>query len=193
MITKNDILSTTTPSQSYFLEKKRPENKAMAASAVSELIRIRKKTIRESFQCIQNDEYRLDRVVKIQGVSYVNDSGAVTLNATYYSLETMKTPVVWITGGDDAAVQYDQLLPLVNEKVVAIIGIGVLNKKLISHFDNCVDFILEAQTMQDAVQKAQHLAEKGDTVLLSPACLGLDRYENFKDRGKQFIAAVRSL
>lgn len=183
----------STPSTSHFSERRKSGNKALAASAVSELVRIRKKTIRESLGCMENNDYRLERIVKMHGVDYINDSGATTLNGTYYSLGTLNTPVIWIAGGDDRAVDYAQLLPLVNEKVIAIIGIGIINQKLISHFNNCVDYIWEAQTMGAAVRRAYEFSEKGDTVLLSPACPGRDRYGDFKERGNQFNAAVRNL
>lgn len=191
MMIKEKPFSTSSSSQ--FSERRNSGNKALAASAVSELVRLRKKTVRESLGCIEGDNYRLERVVKIHGVEYINDSGATTLNGTYYSLGTLKTPVVWIAGGDDKVVDYAQLLPMVNEKVIAIIAIGVANQKLISHFNNCVDFIWEAQTMGAAVRRAYEFAERGDTVLLSPACPGLDRYADFKERSRQFTAAVRNL
>ncbi len=193
MMIKEKPFSTPSTSTTHFLERRRSGNKVLAASAISELVRIRKKTIRESLGCMENNDYRMERIVKMHGVDYINDSGATTLNGTYYSLGTLKTPVIWIAGGDDKGVDYAQLLPMVNEKVIAIIAIGVINQKLISHFNNCVDFIWEAQTMGGAVRRACEFAEKGDTVLLSPACPGLDRFADFKERGNQFNAAVRNL
>ncbi|WP_313111722.1 UDP-N-acetylmuramoyl-L-alanine--D-glutamate ligase [Aequorivita sediminis] len=166
---------------------------AMAASTVATLLRIRKQTIRESLEGFQGVEHRLENVLKINNVMYVNDSKATNVNATYFALDSMENPTVWIVGGVDKGNDYNELLPLVNEKVKAIICLGVDNQKLINAFGNIVDTIVEADSMQMAVQVAYKLAERNNTVLLSPACASFDLFENYEDRGRQFKDAVRNL
>src|SRR5690606_20952908 len=124
---------------------------------------------------------------------YINDSKATNVNATFFALDSMNTPTVWIVGGVDKGNDYTELLPLVNEKVKAIICLGVDNRKIIETFGNVVDMMVEVDSMSNAVRTAQKLAEKGDTVLLSPACASFDLFENFEDRGKQFKNAVQGL
>jgi UDP-N-acetylmuramoylalanine--D-glutamate ligase len=144
----------------------------------------------ESFQGV---EHRLEQVLKINNVQYINDSKATNVNATFYALESMTTETVWIVGGEDKGNIYDDLLPLVNEKVKAIICLGIDNEKLVRNFGNCVDTLLETQSMTEAVRMAYGLTEKGDSVLLSPACASFDLFENYEDRGRQFKEAVRNL
>ena len=165
----------------------------MAASTVAHLLKIRKQTIRESLENFQGVEHRLEQVLKINKVQYVNDSKATNVNATYYALESMDTPTVWIVGGVDKGNDYKELFPFVNEKVKAIICLGVDNEKLMSNFGNMVDVIIETQFMSEAVKIAYKIAEAGDTVLLSPACASFDLFENYEDRGRQFKDAVRKL
>ncbi len=166
---------------------------AMAASTVAKLLNIRKDTIRRSLENFQGVEHRLERVLKINNVKYINDSKGTNVNATFYALDSMETPTVWIVGGIDKGNDYSELFPLVNEKVKAIICLGVENDKIISAFGNVVDIMVETHSMQDAVQVAYRLSNKGDTVLLSPACSSFDLFENYEDRGRQFKEAVRKL
>ena len=166
---------------------------AMAASTVANLLKIRKQTIRESLEGFQGVEHRLERVIKMNNVLYINDSKATNVNATFYALDSMENPTVWIVGGVDKGNDYRELLPLVNEKVKAIICLGVDNEKLINAFGNIVDTIIETDSMAVAVQVAYKLAEKNNTVLLSPACASFDLFESYEDRGRQFKDAVRSL
>ncbi|MHA3788237.1 UDP-N-acetylmuramoyl-L-alanine--D-glutamate ligase [Flavobacterium hauense] len=175
------------------LEGKHNVKNAMAATAVAQLMRIRKETIRESLSNFQGVEHRLESVLKIQNVQYVNDSKATNINSTFYALDSMKTPTVWIVGGVDKGNDYSELMSLVREKVKAIICLGVDNRKIIDAFDNVVDVMIETTSMQEAVKVAQKLAEKGDTVLLSPACASFDLFESYEDRGKQFKNAVQNL
>lgn len=175
------------------LEGKHNFKNAMAATSVATLLNIRKKTIRESLSNFQGVEHRLEKVVKIQNVQYINDSKATNVNSVYFALESMKTPTIWIVGGVDKGNDYYELMALVNEKVKAIICLGVDNKKIIDAFGNIVDMMVEVTSMKDAVQTAKHLAEKGDTVLLSPACASFDLFENYEDRGNQFKQEVRNL
>ncbi len=175
------------------LEGKHNLKNAMAATSVAQLMKIRKQTIRESLSNFQGVEHRLEKVLKIQNVQYVNDSKATNVNATFFALESMNHPTVWIVGGVDKGNDYNELMPLVREKVKAIICLGIDNRKIIDAFGNVVDVMVEVDNMNDAVRTAQHLAEKGDTVLLSPACASFDLFENYEDRGKQFKQAVYNL
>jgi UDP-N-acetylmuramoylalanine--D-glutamate ligase len=135
----------------------------------------------------------LEKVLKINNVMYVNDSKATNTNATYYALESMESETVWIVGGVDKGNVYSELLPLVNEKVKAIICLGVDNSKIFEAFGNCVDTIVETHSMKEAVGMAYKFAERGNTVLLSPACASFDLFENYEDRGRQFKDSVRNL
>jgi UDP-N-acetylmuramoylalanine--D-glutamate ligase len=175
------------------LEGKHNMKNAMAATSVAKLMQIRKATIRESLSNFQGVEHRLEKVLKIQNVQYINDSKATNVNATFFALDSMNTPTVWIVGGVDKGNDYNELMSLVREKVKAIICLGVDNKKIIDVFGNVVDMMIEVSTMNDAVRMAQRLSEKGDTVLLSPACASFDLFENYEDRGNQFKQAVKNL
>lgn len=175
------------------LEGKHNMKNAMAATSVAKLMQIRKATIRESLSNFQGVEHRLEKVLKIQNVQYINDSKATNVNATFFALDSMNTPTVWIVGGVDKGNDYTELMSLVREKVKAIICLGVDNKKIIDVFGNVVDIMVEVSTMTDAVKMAQRLTEKGDSVLLSPACASFDLFENYEDRGRQFKQAVQNL
>jgi UDP-N-acetylmuramoylalanine--D-glutamate ligase len=175
------------------LEGKHNMKNAMAATSVAKLMKIRNATIRESLCNFQGVEHRLEKVLKIQNVQYINDSKATNVNAAFFALDSMNTPTVWIVGGVDKGNDYHELMALVREKVKAVICLGVDNKKIIDVFGNVVDIMVEVSTMEDAVKMAQRLTEKGDTVLLSPACASFDLFENYEDRGNQFKQAVRNL
>ena len=175
------------------LEGKHNMKNAMAATSVAKLMQIRKATIRESLSNFQGVEHRLEKVLKIQNVQYINDSKATNVNATFFALDSMNTPTVWIVGGVDKGNDYTELMSLVREKVKAIICLGVDNKKIIDVFGNVVDIMVEVSTMTDAVKMAQRLTEKGDSVLLSPACASFDLFESYEDRGNQFKKAVKNL
>ncbi|CAM3977840.1 UDP-N-acetylmuramoyl-L-alanine--D-glutamate ligase [Flavobacterium weaverense] len=175
------------------LEGKHNMKNAMAATSVAKLMQIRKATIRESLSNFQGVEHRLEKVLKIQNVQYINDSKATNVNATFYALDSMNTPTVWIVGGVDKGNDYNELMSLVREKVKAIICLGVDNKKIIDAFGNVVDMMIEVDNMEDAVKMAQRLTEKGDSVLLSPACASFDLFESYEDRGNQFKQAIKNL
>lgn len=191
IITKNK--THIMPTSTLNLQGKHNLKNAMAAGTVARLLDIRKETIRQSLESFHGVEHRLENVLKINHVKYINDSKATNVNATYYALESMSTPTIWIVGGEDKGNDYTQLLPLVNEKVKAIICLGLDNQKIIKAFGNIVDVIVETQAMNDAVKMAYQLAKKGDSVLLSPACASFDLFENYEDRGRQFKEAVRNL
>lgn len=181
------------PIRELSLEGKHNVKNAMAATAVAQLMRIRKQTIRESLSDFDGVEHRLEKVLKIQNVQYINDSKATNTNATFFALDSMTVPTVWIVGGVDKGNDYDELMQLVREKVKAIVCLGVDNQKIINAFGNVVDVVVETGSMVEAVRTAQQLAEKGDAVLLSPACASFDLFESYEDRGKQFKNAVQNL
>lgn len=183
----------TMPINELALEGKHNVKNAMAATAVAQLLKIRKQTIRESLSNFQGAEHRLEKVLKIQNVQYVNDSKATNVNATFFALDSMNTPTVWIVGGVDKGNDYDELMALVREKVKGIICLGVDNTKLFNTFNGVVDVMIETTSMEEAVKIAQRMAEKGDTVLLSPCCASFDLFENYEDRGRQFKNAVHNL
>jgi UDP-N-acetylmuramoylalanine--D-glutamate ligase len=183
----------TMETETMALEGKHNMKNAMAATSVAKLMKIRNATIRESLSNFQGVEHRLEKVLKIQNVQYINDSKATNVNATFFALDSMNTPTVWIVGGVDKGNDYNELMSMVREKVKAIICLGVDNKKIIDMFGNVVDMMIEVNNMEDAVNMAQRLSEKGDTVLLSPACASFDLFENYEDRGNQFKQAVRNL
>jgi UDP-N-acetylmuramoylalanine--D-glutamate ligase len=187
----NDLF--TMPINELALEGKHNIKNAMAATAVAQLLKIRKQTIRESLTNFQGAEHRLEKVLKIQGVQYINDSKATNVNSVFYALDSMTTPTVWIVGGVDKGNDYDELMPLVREKVKAIVCLGVDNSKISNAFNNVVDIMVETTSMAEAVQIAKRLAEKGDSVLLSPACASFDLFENYEDRGNQFKQAIYNL
>ncbi len=166
---------------------------AMAAVSVARLLKVSNKCIRDSLISFSNVEHRLEEVLKIQNITYINDSKATNVNATYYALESMEGQTVWIVGGIDKGNNYIELLPLVREKVKSIICIGLDNEKIIESFSPVVDVLVETQSMSEAVKIAHKLANKKDYVLLSPACASFDLFKNFEDRGNQFKEAVRNL
>lgn len=197
---KNEKIRITTnkttlemPVKSLELQGNHNLKNAMAASTIAKLLSIRKETIRESLQNFHGVEHRLETVLKIENITYINDSKATNVNATFYALESMTSPTVWIVGGVDKGNNYEELLPLVNEKVKAIVCLGLDNEKIIQAFGNIVPLMTETESMKDAVEVATRIAERGDTVLLSPACASFDLFENYEDRGRQFKNAVRNL
>ncbi|HNS29048.1 MAG TPA: UDP-N-acetylmuramoyl-L-alanine--D-glutamate ligase [Tenuifilaceae bacterium] len=166
---------------------------SMAAGIAGHALHIRKDVIRESLSDFQGVEHRLERFLKVRGVQYINDSKATNVNSTWYALECMDTPVVWIAGGTDKGNDYTELFHLVRDKVKALICLGVDNAKLHMAFSDKVPVIVDVRSAQEAVAYAYRLSEPGDTVLLSPACASFDLFENYEDRGRQFKQAVRNL
>lgn len=166
---------------------------SMAASLAARIVDVRKETIRESLQDFQNVEHRLEFVASVNGVEFINDSKATNVNSTWYALESMQKPVVWICGGQDKGNDYNELSDIVKQNVKAIVCLGSDNKKIIKAFEGIVDSIVETKTAEEAVAASYKLAKKGDVVLLSPACASFDLFKNYEDRGMQFKGAVRSL
>lgn len=175
------------------LQGKHNAYNSMAAGISARVLEIRKEIIRESLSDFENIEHRLEFVAKVNGIEFINDSKATNVNSTWYALESMQNPTVWIVGGQDKGNDYDMLLDLAKEKVKAIVCLGVDNSKIIEAFSKSVPQIIETGNAQDAVMTAYRIAKKGDTVLLSPACASFDLFENYEDRGRQFKHAVRRL
>ncbi len=183
----------TMSNEALALEGKHNLKNTMAAATVAKLVGIRKETIRACIQNFQGAPHRLEKVLKIHHVQYINDSKATNVNATYYALDSMNTPTVWIVGGQDKGNDYKVLMPLVREKVKAIICLGMDNTKIKEAFGNVVDLMVETFAISEAVKVAYKIAERGDTVLLSPACASFDLFENYEDRGNQFKEAIKNL
>lgn len=166
---------------------------SMAAAIIGSAFNIRKEVIRESLSDFQNVEHRLENVGKVKGIEFINDSKATNVNSAWYALESMDRPVVWIAGGVDKGNDYQLLKQLVKDKVRIIVCLGLDNRKIHEAFAKDVDMILNTTSMQEAVNVAYHMANKGDAVLLSPACASFDLFENYEDRGRQFKKFVKNL
>jgi UDP-N-acetylmuramoylalanine--D-glutamate ligase len=166
---------------------------SMAAAIAGKVLNIRKETIRESLADFQGVEHRLEPVISVCGINFINDSKATNVNSTWYALECMETDVIWIVGGIDKGNDYSELFTLVTKKVRAIVCLGKDNRKIMDTFRGKVPTIVETTSMEEAVRSSYYLAKKGDTVLLSPACASFDLFNNYEDRGRQFKQAVRNL
>ncbi len=166
---------------------------SMAAGIAGNVLKIRKDIIREALMDFQSVEHRLEPVVKVHGIEFINDSKATNVNSTWYALESMHAPVVWIAGGVDKGNDYKELQELARGKVKALVCLGKDNTKLKSSFEGIIEDIIECETMSEAVRKAYQFGEDGDIVLLSPACASFDLFENFEERGRQFKEQVREL
>ncbi|MFK8044062.1 MAG: UDP-N-acetylmuramoyl-L-alanine--D-glutamate ligase [Crocinitomicaceae bacterium] len=175
------------------LKGKHNTQNALAAGIAAKVLEIRNESVRESLQDFKNVEHRLEFVAKVNGIEFINDSKATNVNSTWYALESMDKPVVWIVGGVDKGNDYDSLLPLVQDKVEAIICLGEDNTKIMEAFAGVVDKIVEAKTAFQAVKFGYELGKQDQTVLLSPACASFDLFDSYEDRGKQFKSAVRAL
>ncbi|WP_223833552.1 UDP-N-acetylmuramoyl-L-alanine--D-glutamate ligase [Pedobacter riviphilus] len=166
---------------------------SMASGIVSKVLELRNESIRESMGNFKNIEHRLEHVAKISGIDFINDSKATNVNSTWYALESMTSDVVLIMGGVDKGNDYNMLKDLVKSKVKAIVCLGKDNKRIHDAFEDDVEVIVNTFSAEEAAQIAFHLAKRGDTVLLSPACASFDLFKNYEDRGNQFKAAVREL
>lgn len=175
------------------LQGKHNTYNSMAAAVAGMVLEIRNERIREVLSDFQGVEHRLERFLKVHGIEFINDSKATNVNSTWYALESMTTPVVWIAGGVDKGNDYTMLKDLVAEKVKAMVCLGTDNSKLHEAFGGIVENIVDAKSMAEAVKSAYYLARNGDTVLLSPACASFDLFENYEDRGAQFRQEVRNL
>ena len=175
------------------LKGKHNTQNSLASGIAARIMEIRKEIVRESLEDFVNVEHRLEFVAKVHGIEFINDSKATNVNSTWFALESMDKPTVWIVGGVDKGNDYAELTELVKSKVKAIICLGVDNQKIIESFTGVVDQIVEAKSALEAVAYGYRLAKDGETVLLSPACASFDLFENYEDRGNQFKEAVRSL
>ena len=163
---------------------------SLAASIAGKILEINNESIRNSLMTFQAVEHRLELVTEIDGVKFINDSKATNVNATYYALESMKTPTVWIVGGQDKGNDYSEIEDLVKRKVKAIVCLGLDNQKIIDFFKEKKEFIYDTSSMEEAVKISKSLAKNGDTVLLSPCCASFDLFKNYEDRGNQFKEQV---
>ena len=179
--------------ESLSLKGKHNAQNSMAAATVAQLLNITNQDLKESLSNFQSISHRMEHVLTIQKVKYINDSKATNVNAVYYALDSMKNSTVWIVGGVDKGNDYSELLPLVREKVKAIICLGLNNKKIIDTFSSISDLIIETTSMNEAVNSAYRIAKPNDAVLLSPACSSFDLFENYEDRGNQFKESIRKL
>jgi UDP-N-acetylmuramoylalanine--D-glutamate ligase len=175
------------------LKGKHNTQNSLASGIASRLVEVRNESLRESLSDFENVEHRLEFVAKVNGIDFINDSKATNVNSTWYALESMLKPTVWIVGGVDKGNDYNELLALVKDKVTAIICLGTDNSKIIKAFNGSVETIVEARSALEAVAYGYRLAKKDHTVLLSPCCASFDLFENYEDRGDQFKAAVKSL
>ena len=166
---------------------------AMASNTLSDLMRVRKETIRNCMADFENEEHKLENVLTINGSQYVNDAKAINVNATFYALDSMVNSTIWIVEGNEQERDYDMLLPLVNEKVKAIICLGHQNDKMIETFGSVVDFMIETDSIPDAVKIAYKLSKEGETVLFSPAAACQDPSKDYTSRGLRFKEAVKHL
>jgi UDP-N-acetylmuramoylalanine--D-glutamate ligase len=166
---------------------------SMAAAIAGKVLNIRKDKIRESLADFQGVEHRLEPVITVCGINFINDSKATNVNSTWYAIECMENDIIWIVGGIDKGNDYSELYPVVRKKVKAIVCLGKDNRKIVEAFKDKVTTIVETSSMEEAVRSSYYLARKGETVLLSPACASFDLFKNYEDRGRQFKMAVRNL
>ncbi len=179
--------------EDFAIKGKHNQYNSMAASMAATAIDIRKEKIREALQTFESLEHRMEPVSTIKGVEFINDSKATNVNSTWYALESMTKPVILILGGVDKGNDYSILKEMVKEKVKAIVCMGTENRKIHEEFGDVVSLMVNTESAQEAVQAAFHFANKGDVVLLSPACASFDLFKNYEDRGIQFKQAVKNL
>lgn len=197
---EDKILVIDTPEQQFQIERDELSlmgthnlYNSLAAAVSANIAHIKKENIRQALSNFEGVEHRLEKVVSVRGVSYINDSKATNVNSCWYALESMRTPLVLILGGTDKGNDYSEIESLVKEKAHTLIFLGIDNTKLHNFFDGKVNSIFDAGSMQEAVSIAYESAKKGDTVLLSPCCASFDLFLNYEDRGRQFKEYVRNL
>jgi UDP-N-acetylmuramoylalanine--D-glutamate ligase len=179
--------------EDFAVKGKHNQYNTMAAGISSAVMGIRKKKIRDAIQTFEGLEHRMFSVATVRGVEFINDSKATNVNSTWYALESMTKPVILILGGVDKGNDYSFIKDLVREKVKAIVCLGVDNSKIHEALGNDVQLMINTESAKEAVEAAFHFADKGDVVLLSPACASFDLFKNYEDRGNQFIEAVKDL
>ena len=179
--------------EDFAVKGKHNQYNTMAAGLAAVVMDIRKEKIRDAVQTFTSLEHRMEHVATIKGVEFINDSKATNVNSTWYALESMTQPTILILGGIDKGNDYSLIKDLVKEKVKAIVCMGTDNRKIHEAFGNEVELIVNTNNAKDAVQSAFHFANKGDVILLSPACASFDLFKNYEDRGRQFKNAVKEL
>ncbi len=175
------------------LKNKESIYSSMVETIASRLYDVRKEGIKDSLSGFRNTAHRLEEVANVRGISFINDSKATNVNATWYALESMHRPVIWIAGGQDPQNDYNVLAGLVHQKVRALVCLGTENSNIIGYFKDKTDLVLETTDMMNAVQAAYNLGHPGDVVLLSPACPSFDLFDNYAERGKRFREAISGL
>jgi len=193
MIIKSNKTQLNMTLEQLALQGKHNIYNSMAAGIAARLMDIRNENVKQSLSDFHNVPHRLEHVASVHGIQFLNDSKATNVNSTWYALEYVDKPIVWIAGGIDKGNDYSSIKSLVKEKVRAIVCLGIDNKKLHEEFGDIVENIVDTTSMEVAVVTAYHSAKKGDTVLLSPACASFDLFENFEERGNKFIKAVHAL
>jgi UDP-N-acetylmuramoylalanine--D-glutamate ligase len=179
--------------EDFAVKGKHNQYNTMAAGLAAVVMDIRKEKIRDAVQTFTSLEHRMEHVSTIKGVEFINDSKATNVNSTWFALESMTQPTILILGGIDKGNDYSLIKELVKEKVKAIVCMGTDNRKIHEAFGNEVELIVNTNNAKDAVQSAFHFADKGDVILLSPACASFDLFKNYEDRGRQFKNAVKDL
>jgi UDP-N-acetylmuramoylalanine--D-glutamate ligase len=198
--TENSMINIETPEGTFTMEEELVAltgthnlYNSLAAGIAAKLLDIKNDVIRQSLSDFKGVEHRLEKVARVRGVEYINDSKATNVNSTWYALQSMKTPTVLILGGTDKGNDYSEIEPLIVSKCRALIFLGVDNAKLHAFFDGKLGIIRDARSMAEAVSQAYEIAQKGDTVLLSPSCASFDLFQNYEDRGRQFKKYVGRL
>jgi UDP-N-acetylmuramoylalanine--D-glutamate ligase len=188
-----NLNNNTMTMQELALQGKHNIFNSMAAAMAARVFEVKDTVIRQAMIDFQNVEHRLEYVLTVHGIDFINDSKATNVNACWYALESMTKEVVWIVGGVDKGNNYTELVNMVDEKVKAIICLGENNEQIIKAFKDKADTIVQASNMKEAVKQSYALADKEDVVLLSPACASFDLFANYEDRGFQFKQEVRKL
>lgn len=192
-LTETDLNPFTMIIDEFSLKGKHNIYNTMASAIIANALNIRKEVIRESLTDFKNVEHRLESVGRVRGIEFINDSKATNVNSTWYALESVERPIIWIAGGVDKGNDYTMLKMLVKDKVKLIICLGLDNRKIHEAFAKDVKMLVNTTSMPEAIHVAYKMAELGDTVLLSPACASFDLFENYEDRGRQFKRAVKNL
>ena len=193
IIIKHNNYEFTMDIQELALQGKHNIYNSMVAGVTANVLKIKKETIRECLTDFKGVEHRLESVIQVHKIEFINDSKATNINSTWYALESMKKPVVWIVGGIDKGNDYGKLLPLVREKVKAIVCLGKDNDSIHAAFDGYIKNIIDTTSMDEAVKAAYYYGKNHDVVLLSPACASFDLFQNYEERGRKFKQAVRNL
>jgi len=193
MTVKTDTENFNMSIYDFTLKGKHNQYNTMAAGVAASTLGIRKEKIRDAVKNFENLEHRMEYVATVRGVDFINDSKATNVNSLWYALESMEKPTVLILGGVDKGNDYSQVMDLVKEKVKAIVCLGLDNTKIHAAFGDAIQLIVNTASAREAVQAAFHFADKGDVVLLSPACASFDLFKNYEDRGQQFKQAVKEL